>query len=637
MRKRRARRRLLALLLVLAFAAQAAVSAQAAGGANWTSTNADSGGTNHVEQSQITAANVNLLQLQWQLPFSAANLVKGLNTTGQGSIAPPLVVEGVVYVTMNDLEVMAVNAETSSVIWTYQPALNTTGLPVSTLVGHVHGATYHDGKVWVSLPDCSVVALDAVTGSVARRITGLCTGVAGNGGKYDYSGTPVVFYKDLMVWTASSVSEGTDAGRGFVLGYNLTSQVIWRWYAVPPAGGDPNWDSDSCPPPCHGNVAPVSGDWGNLGTANGATRAGAGPGWGQPAVDVADGLVILGTSQPSPDWNATFRPGPNLYSDSVIALNPTNGRMAWFYQTTPHDLFDFDCGWNVALGSAAVGGQNHTVVFKACKNGYLYAIDARSGGLLWYFSPPNVRRVGTANANYVATGTYDPNLRWIDYPFTGQFEQCPGVNGAVESDIAVAYGKVFVATHNLCSVGTIGPVTSISPTTWGIRSIVPEVLKANTTVYGLDESTGRPVWSYYVPSVPYRGWLAATGGMVFASTLNGDILALDASSGTVDGRIHIGASLYEGVTLGSAADGTVYLFQLLSSPSYGAFSGGVPGSLLAYSLTAQQPLTSSDILPWLLVAALSAVVTVLVVDRLLDRGKREPSQRESDSGQSLTT
>src|SRR5947207_2488040 len=81
-------------------------------------------------------------------------------------------------------------------------------------------------------------------------------------------------------------------------------------------------------------------------------------------------------------------------SDSIVAMNVTNGKMLWFFQSTPHDLFDFDCGWNVVLGNAFVDGQNRSVVFKGCKNGYLYALDASTGSLLWYFNPPSVKRVG---------------------------------------------------------------------------------------------------------------------------------------------------------------------------------------------------------------------------------------------------
>ncbi len=120
-------------------------------------------------------------------------------------------------------------------------------------------------------------------------------------------------------------------------------------------------------------------------------------------MDTRHGIVYVSTSQASPGWNGTYRPGPDLYADSIIALNATNGDMIWFYQTTPHDLYDFDCGWNTVLGNVTLGGSTQEAVFKACKNGYLYALNALTGKLLWYFDPPTVTRHLTGNANYVVT------------------------------------------------------------------------------------------------------------------------------------------------------------------------------------------------------------------------------------------
>ena len=583
---------------------------------NWTSPNANPQGTNTVSQSQLIAATSDHMSIAWSFSFPAAVLTPGLNLTGQGSIAPPLVVNGTVYSVMNDLEVIALDASKGSVLWTYTPNLNRTGLPLSTLAGHVHGLTYHSGNIWLSLPDCSAIALNSLTGEPVERITKICAGVPGNDGKYGYSGTPLVFYQDLMIWAASSVSEGTDAGRGFVAAYNIaTKALVWRWYITPPAGGDPNWDSNSCPPPCHGNVLPYRGDWGGLGRTGGRTRAGGGPGWGQPAIDAADGIVILGTSQPSPDWNATYRPGPNLYSDSILALSLSDGHLVWFYQTTPHDIYDFDCGWNVAIANVTLAGSQTTAVFKACKNGYVYAIDARTGNEIWKFDPPSLVRFNTGNADYSSSGKYNATQPWVST--TPGYEQCPGVNGGVESDISVWEGRVFVATHNFCAFITTGPVNAIGGSVSGAKGFQYSLLKANTTIYALDSSTGIVDWAYALGGVPFRGWLTSTGGLLFASTLAGEILALDASTGVLRGTTHVGSPLYEGVTVGSDSGGNILAFQLTSSPSYGAFNSAVPGSLLAFAPNRQQ----SYLVPWLAFVGTAGVATVALVYIALHRSK----------------
>jgi glucose dehydrogenase len=468
------------------------------------------------------------------------------------------------------------------------------------------------------MPDCSVDGLDAATGDPVVKVSHICAGIPGNSGLYAAGQVPPVFYKNTMIWS-SSVSEGTDVGRGFVAAYDIStnqSSLLWRWYVTPGAGGDPKWDVNSCSTnstsTCHGNVAPVSGDWGSMGYGN-MTMAGAGPSFGDPVVDARLGIVYVSTSQPSPDWNGTYRPGPNLYSDSVVALNLTNsGKMLWFYQTTPHDLFDFDCGWNTALGNVTLpGGGTHEAVFKACKNGYVYALDALTGNKLWYFDPPSLVRLNTANADYVATGNYSGTLPWINSPSTAQFTQCPGTQGGVESDIAVAYGMVYVATHNYCTYGQVSDVQTVGSNVWGVKYLNPDN-DANTTIYAIDASTGKAAWSYFIQGVPFRGWLTASGGMVFAGSLDGSIHILDAKTGRQVSSQYLGTSLYESPTIGSTASGQVYLFQLIGFTSFGPFSQPVPGALLAFAPTSSGPPAVWDVVQLAAVVALVASSIVLM-------------------------
>jgi alcohol dehydrogenase (cytochrome c) len=315
---------------------------------------------------------------------------------------------------------------------------------------------------------------------------------------------------------------------------------------------------------------------------------GAGPSFGQPAVDERARVVYLATSQPSPDWNATYRPGPNLYSDSIVALNVTNGRMIWYYQSTPHDLWDFDCGWNVVLGRVAMNSVYRTAVFKACKNGYVYALDATTGSLLWYIDPPSVRRAGTGNANFVATGVYNATQHWINYPSTSVFEQCPGANGAVESDMAYAYGLLYVATYNLCAYVVVASVNTRGANQWGVKQLVPAFSQANTTIYAVNASSGQAVWSFFLPKIGYRGWLSVSNGVVYAGALDGYIHALDSKTGKQIATLNVGQSLYESPTIGSTRNGDTLLLQSTSPPSYGVFSTNETGFLIAYGLRQSQ-------------------------------------------------
>jgi glucose dehydrogenase len=605
---------------------QAGSSSSSSSFPSWTTINSNVNHTNYVSQDQIGASNVPDLQVAWTFPFPTAPNVPGLAVAGQGSISPPLVVNGVVYLVTNYLTVYAIDGQSGGILWTFVPQLNTTGLPLSPQVGHMHGINYYNGDIWVSMPDCSVYALDAYTGTQVIEIPDICKDIPGNAGYYDSSGVPPVFDGDTMIWS-SSVSEGTDIGRGFMAAYNVSNgALLWRWYVAPPAGGDPSWDADSCSTnstsTCHGNVAPYPGDWGAMGMTtmvNGTTNnvlAGAGPSFGDPVVDIRHGIVFVTTSQASPDWNGTYRPGPDLYADSIIALNTTNGHMLWFYQTTPHDLYDFDCGWNTVLGNVTSGGSTQEVVFKACKNGYVYALGALTGALVWYFNPPTVARHLTENANYVVTKNYSATLQWINYPSTQQFEQCPGENGAVESDIAFAYSMIYVATFNLCSYGQVAAVNIQGGQTWGVKSLQPDTATANTTIYALDASNGTVAWSYSLSNIPYRGWLTASNHLIFAGSLDGAIHILDASTGKQVYAVYVGPPLYESPTIGAGVDGRVYLYQLVGTSTYGAFEGAIPGALMAYWIPPSVSTSPSweGYIPAVAVGVLAAVVAMLLID-----------------------
>jgi len=306
-----------------------------------------------------------------------------------------------------------------------------------------------------------------------------------------------------------------------------------------------------------------------------------------------------------------------------VALNATDGKMIWFFQTTPHDLYDFDCGWNTVLGNATISGRTQEAVFKACKNGYVYALDALTGKLLWYFDPPTVARSLTGNANYVVTGNYSSNLPWINYPSTKQFKQCPGQNGAVESDVAFAYSRIYVATYNFCTFGQVAPVSAAGSQVWGVTGLQPDWQHANTTIYAIDASSGKEAWRYFIPTVPYRGWLTASGGLIFAGSLDGSIHILDAFTGKQVYDIYVGPSLYQSPTIGSAADGRVYLYQLTGAPSYGAFAGGVPGDLMAFALRPSAPPSWEAYVPWVAAGASVAVATALLIEnRSVRRSRR---------------
>jgi outer membrane protein assembly factor BamB len=183
---------------------------------------------------------------------------------------------------------------------------------------------------------------------------------------------------------------------------------------------------------------------------------------------------------------------------------------------------------------------------------------------------------------------------------------------------------IYVATMNFCTFGQVAPVNVQGGQVWGVAGLAPDYLHANTTIYAVRASNGTAAWSYSLPTIPYRGWLTASNGLVFAGALDGSIHILDATTGKQVDDLYVGPSLYESPTLGSGIDGRVYLYQLTSAAAYGAFGGGVPGDLMAYTLQATAPPSWETYIPAVAVGLLAAVVAVLLVE---NRSLRKAASR----------
>jgi alcohol dehydrogenase (cytochrome c) len=528
-------------------------------GGNWLYPNFDAYGTNYNPQTVINKENVGELELRWRLeiPFREGD-------RGYGVIAPPLLVNGVVYLATGAPSIIAVDASNARILWEYRPAMQDSPAP------HTHGMTYFNGSLLYPAPDCSIRFVDTSSSMEKFAIKNICSNIPGNAGNYAPGGpAPAVDgVRKILVWGPSAAG-GTAAGRGFVAGYSMDGTLLWRWFITPPAGGDPYWDfkyvvergSGFFEGFARGNTKPVVGDWGDLGFREGRTRAGGGISFGHMSVDEEKGVVYLATANPKPDWNATYRPGPNLYTDSVVALNITTGDMLWFFQATPHDIYDYDCAWNTVLSKEGL-------VFKGCKNGVVYALNASDGSLVWLFNPPTLIR----NTNQTL------EKRWHTDPSDESFLQCPGAFGGIESDIALAYGKVYVAVMNLCTIHVPTAVEEHSPNVKGsVYNIAPTAI--NTTIYALDMRDGGVVWSFFTDSA-YRGWLTATGGMVIAPTIKDGLLFLDAESGRLLRRMDLGGSLRTGAVVGSDKEGNYMVIQLVEVGD-GVAAGGVKQILVA--------------------------------------------------------
>ena len=586
-------------------------------GADWSHVNFDHHATGFNPQTQITKENINSLELKWIFPFPDAPADLGGYGVGalggalgahQGSQTTPLIVNGLVIFGTNWGSVYALDGRSGEIIWTYEPELNleedlNRNLPLYLeeeflfLGFHTHGFNYFDGMLFIPQPPCDVHILNVDNGKLIRNVGDTCNigPEDGNVGlfKGPQSYGPVIYEKErIMVVPAGVVTEAYHGGRGFVAGYSIdTGELLWRFFITPPAGGDPNWTLDVAEKGWIQGIRAsdlpresLINDWGK----SGETGQQAGPAWGQWAVDEESGIVYVGTAQPSPDWNATYRPGPNVFADSIVALDARSGDLIWWHQTTAHDLWDWDCSWNVVLST--IGDRK--VIFKGCKNGVMEAFDASDGERIWSFDPPAIKRCDDC----FLLDPRDPEEMkkgWLNYPSTEATWQNPPGSGGIEADITVAYEKVYVATYNSWSYLKIIPVEPDRPIPpyggAGLEGLPPpEIRPTNTTIYALDASTGDVVWTFFIDAVGYRGGLIASGGMVFASSFDGNIYALDAETGEKIWTKFLGTGLALPPSIGADGDGNMKMVQVFGG-QFSFWSKTVPGSIVVFGLPDETP------------------------------------------------
>src|SRR5436309_5175013 len=449
----------------------------ASSGANWVGPNGSYPfNTNHNPQNTITGDNAKSLTVKWIWPVplgpNTYNSGGGYGYNGQGVIVTPNIINGIAYFVTNYHQLFALNAHTGGIIWTKTlPVLKFGGLlnPFwgigANVTGHYH-AIWYTGTVrglpliWVVANNYTVFAFNALTGdlNLSFRLMDLKAPVPGNFGQYGTITPQIVIDEQKGILLGGvAVSEAANAGRGFFMGYDITQtppKLLWRSYIIPPQdGSDPNWGIKSVQNMSYAYIFDGTGavdlkslsstqlnsilyyDWGNFGFNGTHSFGGAGTSWGGSwALDPRTHVAYVATAQSSPDYNASLRPGPNLWATSVLAYDITTGRIVWAFKAVAHDLWDYDCSWNVILANATINGRQQETVFKACKSGHVFALDAQTGKLLWHFLPPSLA-VNQYSQSLNPLSKQDMTKPWFNYPSTAGAVMAPGPVGGLESDI----------------------------------------------------------------------------------------------------------------------------------------------------------------------------------------------------------
>ncbi len=326
---------------------------------NWYTGGRDQGGTYYSPLTLINASNAKDLGFAWT--YDLGNPMRGQEAT-------PIVVDGVMYTSGTWGYVYAVDAATGRELWRYDPKSDFQAgrNPCCDLVNR--GVAVWKGKVYVAAGDGRLHAIDASTG---RKIWDADT-ITDHKQPYSSTGAPQIA-GDVVVIGNSGSDMGHGGVRGYVSAYDVeTGKFRWRFYTVPPAVGQPLESPD---------LAAAAKTWDSARTAE---FKGGGTAWDGFAYDSALKLVYFGTANAAPYDLRQLGPHrlDGLYTASIIALHADTGRLAWYYQTTPRDHWDFDAVQKMILTDLDIGGVSTPVLLQANKNGFFYVLDRRNGRLL---------------------------------------------------------------------------------------------------------------------------------------------------------------------------------------------------------------------------------------------------------------
>ena len=429
--------------------------------------------------SAITASNVRQLGVAWCVPIESTGETRSIGLT-DGYSTTPVVVNGVVYVQDMESNVMAIKLVTGKVLWTHNYSTPNGGPDgVNVAGGVVYAATNH-----------AAVALSAATGKQLWSRTLIAN---------DHEGIDMApGYRDGTVYVSTvpvNPTVGTYLGGA--------KGILW---ALNARTGAPEWSFDE-----------VQNLWGDP-----AVNSGGGL-WDPPSFD-AQGNLYIGIANPGPigedGWPSgypwgTSRPGPDLYTDSVVKLSP-QGKLLWYYQLTPHDLYDWDLQNSPVL--TTVHGQ--PVVIDGGKGGILIELNAQTGKLIWKL-PVGIH---TGHDNDGLLTEHAAPASHITLP--AEFNLEPGAFGGIETQLATNGSTVFAAVNDLGMPITVHGVAESS------KAFAASIGTATGEMVAVNVDTGKVIWDDKLPSSPY-GAATVTNGVVFTTTYSGYLYAFNAATGAI--------------------------------------------------------------------------------------------------------
>jgi alcohol dehydrogenase (cytochrome c) len=468
----------------------------------WLTYSGDYTGRRFSPLAQITPANAGRLAPQWTFQNGVVNKFE----------ATPIVIDGVMYVTGALNHAWAVDARSGRQIWHYQRQLPQ-GLKVCCGMVNRGFAAYGD-RLFMATLDAHFVALDMKTGKVIYDIE-----MAPAKDGFAATGAPLVV-KDKVI---AGIAGGEFANRGFLDAYNpATGERVWRFYTIP-APGEPGSDS------WKGEI------W----------QRGGGPTWLTGSYDPELNLLYWGVGNPNPDWDGESRPGDNLYTGSLVALDPDTGTLKWHYQYTPHDTHDWDANEVPVLADITINGRPRKVVMMANRNGFFYVNDRVTGEFIR--ARPFVHTTWSNEIGRDGRPVLNPGQE----PTEAGTVTCPGLYGGTNfqsPSFDPTRGLFFVTARETCMRYIRRPPSPTaalgSLTLGGSAALVSEPVKSSGALRAIDPTTGETKWEIAYDDAGWAGVLATAGGVVFSADHEGTFFAADSTTGKKLYSFQTGAAIY---------------------------------------------------------------------------------------------
>jgi len=456
---------------------------------SWPTYNGDYSGRRFSSLTQIDSSNVHTLSLAWATRFTA-----GPGNGGGGNVqikSTPLLVNGILYFTSPN-NVWATDAHTGREMWHYQYPPNT-----GSTIGN-RGVGMYGNWLYFETPDSNLVSLDAKTGRERWKVS-----IADP--KLDYTSTvaPVVVGNHILVGIGGDHMDNP----GFIQSRDPeTGALQWKWWTTPRKGepGMETWPDEY------------------------SSAHGTGQAWIPGTYDPELNLYIVGTGNPNPVMAEKSRKGDDLYTCSIVAINPDTGKMAWYFQASPHDVHDWDAVETPILFDGTIDGQPRKLVAQASRNGYFFVLDRVTGKRL--VGGPFIDTVNWATG-FDAKG--QPIGNPAKFPTTDGVLVSPSSNGATNwqaPSFSPQTGLFYVGTSRSYSMYYLTD-TDDHPEGWG--GLDSAAGSEGNALLAIDYRTGKTAWRHDWPSGGGVVNNLSTAGKLLFTSNGQNLIAFQADSGKI--------------------------------------------------------------------------------------------------------